>query len=708
MTLRIRYTEAAFERIRSLGEKDLIKFISDLPERTVSPLLPPIDGFRKNSNRGLDVRKKTFAKFLLNGAGAASDKSQRAQGALVDIWKQWAREHISDKALLDAHFDKLDEYARSSENIGDQPQVFPPQLADDLFSALRDLSSANKCSREDVARFFQFSPFEETAEIKQAIEHTKLASQIEEEGEFAALPKRLKADEASIQQLQKKLADTQSQLTKAIAEQRELRKDISGLRPLLAEAGGLTELRTLQAKLSKNFERIEKETGQRRDADAAARKNVSQRLEKIERGEDAQKLANVIQDLADRLAVVERSQEVQKLASAIREVEDSAAKFTAAIEARLAEVKSESDTHLTAMEEQLKSLPSDLNVKLEALSNELQELGQKASTTVFGTGPAQSSNQLVLQKLARPPDAALTTLASQQSICASLSKSLQGLGLKKTSSEALSEEIVAACLSRQPVSFRGAMALSVARACAATLAAESSFRVSVPLGLGDPELLSKTFRSVRMGDFSGIAAIVVEGGNRASFDISAGPIADVVRGDHWSRATGSILVFCALANGLGALPVEPEHFELGPVLDMNCLEWKRRLRTETREQVWGRLGKGVWKTLEAQSNQQAVDADEALAMLKKVSPPPNGEIENNVFCAFRALAMLRKSAERSLLQSIAFGWIAPYWQALGVSHDVADGELDSGNVDNPQHPDERLARLLKSGAFEAGDADIRQ
>ncbi len=704
MTLSIRYTAGAFKRIHSLGEKDLIRFISDLPERTISPLLPRVDGFRKNSNLGLDIRKKTLAKVLLNGADATSDKSQRAQGALVDIWKQWGRERIKDKGLLDAHFDKLDEYAKSGENRGDHPQTFPPQIANDLFSALSDLSSANKCSREDIARFFQFSPFDGTAEIDEAIEKAKPFAKIEEEGELAALPKRLKADEATIQQLQQKLTDAQSQLAKVITEQRELRKDISSLRPLLVEGGGSSDLRSGLDKLSKSIERIEQEWGQRREVDATARKNIVQRLEKMERGEETQKLASTIREMADRLAAAERSQELPKLASAVKEVEVTVAKLNAATEARIGEVKSESDGRLAIIDGQLKSLSTALSEQLGTLSDQLQAVAQNSPVTIPGTGFSES-HQLDIQKLTLPVDAALTTLASQEIICASLAKSLQGLGLKKTSSEALSEEIIAACVSRQPVFFRGAMAVNAARTCASTLASESSYRVSVPLGLCDPEILNRTFKFARISDFSGVSAIVVEGVNRASFDIAAAPIIDIVRGDHWARTTGSTLVFCALAGGVGALPVEPQHIELGPVLDTNCLDWKRKPRTEIREHVWGRLGKGVWKSLEAQSNQQTVDVEEALVVLRKVSPPPTSEIENNVVCALRALAMLRKSTERSLLQSIAFGWIAPYWQALGVSYDVADGELDGGKVDNPQHPDERLARFLKSGAFAAGDTD---
>ena len=259
-------------------------------------------------------------------------------------------------------------------------------------------------------------------------------------------------------------------------------------------------------------------------------------------------------------------------------------------------------------------------------------------------------------------------LASVTDAAEILAGNLETVGLRKSAAQALAEEISAAALAAQAVFLKGALATEVARLCARTLGGRNGLRVSMPVGLSDGDGLGVVMRREVDGSGESVAAVAIEGINRSALDVFADALSDIAAGDREfiGGVHGPALVFASVTEGPASLAVDPRYLELGPIFDLDA---------------------------------KNVESDEALRLLRKFAPRKNPRIERVVALAITALESLgRRQRLPSPLQSLAFGWLVPFWATLGLSKEDVDTELDGGKCDSAT-PDPRLTSILAGIEF---------
>lgn len=289
---------------------------------------------------------------------------------------------------------------------------------------------------------------------------------------------------------------------------------------------------------------------------------------------------------------------------------------------------------------------------------------------------------------------------------AALAANLEAIGLKKTAAQILAEEICAAALVGQVVFLKGGRATEAARVSARTLGGRHSLRVSMPIGLLDREQLASAIGEALAGEGDAVGALAVEGVNRSGLDVFADALSDMVVGDHAARGTPltPTFVLAGITQGAASLPIEPRYLELGPIFDLDHLDW--RLRVPARaEPIIGTFSLSVLGSIRHSLGAKPVDPDEPLRLVRRFASARNPRIESVIVAAYTALASTeRRQKSASPLQSLAFGWLAPFWAALGVTREDAYSELDGGKCDSAT-PDPRLTSFLKGADLTPGKAE---
>ena len=152
-------SEAVIDRIRAVGEKAFVAFldeVSDAGTQALSDTLPPVPGFRKNSQAGIRQRKGALFREFVANRNPTSKNRMKADRAFYGFWRLWAIEHLGDPDGVEALIDAV-EAADKEEALASKSG----EAALALFVRLKQLSIENKCSRESIDRFFQFGPFDE-------------------------------------------------------------------------------------------------------------------------------------------------------------------------------------------------------------------------------------------------------------------------------------------------------------------------------------------------------------------------------------------------------------------------------------------------------------------------------------------------------------------------------------------------------------------
>jgi len=305
------------------------------------------------------------------------------------------------------------------------------------------------------------------------------------------------------------------------------------------------------------------------------------------------------------------------------------------------------------------------------------------------------------------PDAAVEPLIDAGKLVAALAVSLQSPGLKKSAAVLLAEEVAAAILAGQAVTFKGALAHVVATQCAETVSSGHAWNISIPIGLTDGRSLSVALHSLSSKSTSTVPSIVVEGLNRSALDCVKDALLAYAT-DHVASHKVPIICFISLVSGIASLPVEPEYLELGPVFDLDYLDW-RLAPVAGVLGVSGSVMPNVMTQLRATLTQGAADElEEVLRILRKFVPKRNPRIERGVAASYAALKSTRRGrTDASPMQSLAYGWFVPLWVALGLSKEDADSELDGGRCD-ASDIDPRVAAMLSHEPFGSGQTESGQ
>ena len=698
MKERVRPAPEAIERVRQFGEKKILQFLDEVSlgtARNLVEFLPPVHGFRPQSEAGIKQQKIALSKRLSNKAGGADPD----HFALYVMWRAWAWEQLGDPDATDYLLDDLEKSLGQPRSQEDQGSENDRSAAIAFVTGLKVLSLKNKCSREKLDRLLEFSPLAIDDAIHKITASCKSEAEIERDATITDLPNRLCEVEQEIQSIKDRVAALVSELkaatTKLTALEQRSETQNQALRPLADAVDRLHRSIASSVEAIKQSDEARNRLGKRFEELEAQVRSGSTRQETIER----------------RLDTATRSLDegVRELKSALDPIQHKLAGIAPvggdAIEAVVTELAALSAKVMALSQEPAQDDLDSLCQRIAALEARPLNHHKGAPPDISNERPAGRVG-LSISVLPGASEGA-KAWTDVDSIVAGLAACLQTVGLKKSASALLAEEIAAAILTSQVVILKGALAGLVARKCADTLSRGLAWSVSVPIGLIDGSALSGALQSLGMESAANVSSVVIDGINRSALDATKDVLLEYAV-DHFASGRPPMFCFATLASGVASLPVEPEYLELGPVLDLDYLDW--RISPDASASSAGGvmaldIAKSLWHRL-AQGS--AEDIDEVLRVLRKFIRKRNPRIERAIAAAYAALRNIRSSrADASPMQSLAYGWLVPLWVAAEVSREDVDSELDGGRCDATS-ADTRIAAMLggeRFGSERAEDAE---
>lgn len=643
------------ERLRKVGEKAFLNFLNDIPPETARALaksLPPVKGFRQGSSQELIHQKRSLATKFMAREGMPSADKTRSDSALYSFWRAWGQDHLGVPMELNDLLNEI-EILLDQEGGPGTPEVL--ESIDRLFLMLKDASEDNRCSRENIERFFLFGPFEGSASISAAIASSKSAREVDRDRAIHGLPDRLHRDEEILRSLDDRLNALGVELATLTAGLEQLRHASAPAR-LNASDEIADRVRELAAELSKVNERTDELVSSITAMETNRRHIV-----------DQQELVPLVEGLERLIAESNRNERRHLETGSVFE----------ALSRRLDE--------------------------LETLFLQIPQAGADRTTTVD-----PKSTGLVLEPVIQPyavpsvstffleridfPTAATQIIAEPIGPpTAFLERNLLALGLKKSSAERLATEILAAIAARCVVHFKGAFATLAARACATALSGNQSFRVAVPVGVLHASELGRTIASATASTSDQPSAIVLEGLNNVPVEAIADTLYDFSTGS----SDTEMLLFSSLGDGPSALPYCTHLLDLGPIFDLDVLEW-RLAPPAAATMVLCQVPREVLRPVVDPSG----DLEDFLNLLR-MHGRRNPRRERRAVSHYKHLVAM-SSEDRSALTSAAYGWLLPLWGIVGVPIGDIDHSLNGTNFDSSA-PDDRLLRILDGFKMESAD-----
>jgi hypothetical protein len=677
-------------RLQELGESEIDRFIGEISDlRDLIQFLPTVPGFRKQSKAGIEKQRKELARRLCSRSvgKAAQDRDYRA---FFSIWRAWVLEKMGERKATGAAIDAIQEALDAPDSENKENEIAKAVAA--LFRLLGDRSADGKCARENIERAIQFSLFNETLDLRASIGGARTATEIERAAEFEELPKRLRQDENEISSIKLKLQEVATKVDR-------LGSASDGWS--VQRASMLTSLSELRASLEKRIEGMETRVGRSTPPPNEPARHAMDAVKSL--GLLVDDISAKVSGLSTSVANIGPEQErrinsridelLETFSEAGRQRIDQLANQLSSLQER---VNKEIETKLTngidqSVLSRLDEIEEALTAKEEALIAKTQAVEPPLDASLSRANGRPEQLRFRIEAITRGKKVASTSAASFSEIAAVLALGMQELGLKASAAKLFAEDACAASLIGQAVFFKGAYSTEVARLCARTLCSGSAYRVSMPIGIQSGD----DFRSALEGDIRVddelVVALVVEGVNLAAFEIVKDVLADLVNGAY--DQAGQTLLFATVSQGVASLPIEPSYIELGPIIDLDCLEWRSR-RPVQSEGKHVALSVPTMRSVRAGLIGKSIDTGEAHALVRSFVSRRNPRVEHTVLSAYAALAGCRQAKDiPTALQSLVFGWLVPYWNAHHVSKSDVDSAVDGGKCDSVT-ADPRIVTLL--------------
>jgi hypothetical protein len=703
-------SQDAKARIQALGQKALLAFFEEVSTSAMQQVargLPSIDGFRKTSQAGIAKQKETLARKL--SRPGANDRDYHG---LYLIWRSWIAEKLPNAELVHELIDDVEDAADEVDSPDVRTTVIEKNV-DALLGKLRDESQHNNCTREQIERLFTFSPFPETVAARGLIAGAKTAMEVGRDTQLDELPKRLRHDEDEIRSIKAELKTlSASHYTLAVSVEPVVGK-LPALESVVAEAKALAESarNTIQEQAARATNPESTQPSEKSDdalvaveARVAALASQSDELTR-ELGKLSSTVSGVrdLREAIDRLDAVQKNSQDHSRNNARHTEELSAAiqKITGEFSA-LKEDRQLAD-RLAALGERLGALEERTNV---ATPNLAVPTGTKEIETYQSGRVLDLRAGLNWEALQRASGKTFTPIRSHSDIANAFAKVVQLLGLRKTTGQIFAEECAAAVVSRQAIFLKGAFAARVARGLARAIGGAGSGRLAVPIGLQDGEELRFCIGAALGRHTESVGALAVEGINRTALDVTKEVLADCidVPSNAMDGLAGRVAIFATITSGIASLPIEPSYFELGPVFDLDYLDWRTNPSGD-QETAATNLPIDVYRAIQEQLGTGEANTEEALRLARLFQQRKNPAVERIIARAYRALHIVRSDQKVvTPLQSLAYGWLLPYWRSLGFSKEQIDSELDGGKC-NGSAVDQRLAAMLRAEFADNGQAD---
>lgn len=671
MTDRLTPSPEAKARVQQRSQKELLAFFAEVPApamRPLEPYLPRVDGFRRGSPTGIVKQKETLARRL--GRPTANENDYNA---LYMVWRAWIDETQHNAPLIQSLIEELEEAAEKADGP-DARRLVIEQHTDSLLQKLKEESEQNRSTREDIERLYTFSPLPETAAARGIIDAAKLAADVERDAAYRNLPTRLEKDEHEIQSIKSDIKVLTDRVTAIANECAKAVRELPGLRDSIRQA---------QISASAARALVEKANKPKRDIDESGSAAAEALIKSFSKDLDA--LRASVGTLAANL------DPIKQLPKATRTLADTQAKF--------AEEQKQYATRIDQVVETFSQMRRDVDALLEQrmqldriapLAEQIADLARRVDGLSVSTQPSHESKDFAvhpasmsgaLRWLSLPTIGNPAVISSCAGLATAFSDALLFLGLRKSSAQLLAEECAAAIAARQVIFLQGAFASRVAQALAAATGGAASARLAMPIGILDGEQLRLAIEQAFASLGDSVGGLAIEGINHVPFDLLREIITDCVGPSVPLNAPyRRIAVFATLSRGVASLSIEPEVIELGPIFDLDYLDWRTSaspvppprptfLPAKTDQEIFGQL------------THVSVNMDEAVHLAQALSPKRNPAVERTVMRAYQALHLTRSEQTTvTQLHSLFYGWLLPYWRALGLSREQVDSEFDGGKV----------------------------
>ena len=663
--LGFRYAAQAIDRVRQKNPEFTREFINSVSQKEVAravKILPNPPGFRPNSVQGVRRKVHLLTNRLAGNKPRGIKNTQRDYNALGYVWMVWGTEHLGDASVINEYIQRRQELGQDEVNDDEKNMEDEESIALELFEKLRDLSHLDKCTREDIKKFFDFSPFVDTQRLQEVIESSKSSEDVKYGRSIAELPGRVEKAESDISELHGNL-DTLSKnkeviegkLTDLDAKIENLEHAVSRGNKIVSRA--LSSLKSVQADMASNQDRVVELSEFQEKQEEYLAKTVG-------------KLQRDLTELQDLIKPLFNSSET--------------------LENTVSSLRLELD--------QMRELVSKFQLIVNPVSD---SKNPSEDVTKPGAGEASASYSILLERIkngnhTEKPE----TLHQIDDIVAAVAKNLESLNVFKSSAEALARECVASLAAGQIPYFSGINGKGIAKACAMALAAHESYVLTVPVGVLSPYEFCRKLSSLATNDSEFIGCVIIDGINRSALDTFGECLIEQVNrrrfGDRTSRP---MLIMATLTDGPASLAPSLTHVSLGPVFYTDSLEWHSRSNSES-QMSYCRTLLETWQQICSQVERTVPDTEEALQILSDFVPVANPLLKGTVITGLRSLSALHaNSSGPTELQSLVFGWLAPICIIAGANLEAVDQHFNNGLVDGSA-PDKRIRNLLLSGTFD--------
>ena len=526
-TGRFNYTTSAIDRIRQMERTSIVGFLDQVSWKgklRAFKALPTPKGFRPGRQVTVDRQIRLLANRLTEDPTRTLKNVHRDFDSLGLAWVLWGTEHLGAGEAINDCINPS-----SSQQTSEPPQVADQSDGDDpravsLLERLQQLSHSNQCTREDIQRFLQFSPFGETEHLRRIVETCKPSSEVVRDTKLSQLPDRIETAERDIRALGK-LVDTLSEKTESNTQ------EISSLH------GQVATLHTALAQDIETTSHFSDRLGEMRTEIAA---NRQQSAERADRQDD------LVQELA---ASTEKLRlDVAAIADQIGPLSNRTSEEGEAIKTISAELG------------QLRHVVAEVRRVVNTIST------SKPAVEVDANLSAHQPTARPVLALERVPQ--ISGTPTQPGVVdeyiEAVRTNLESLGVKRSSAEPLALECIAALLVGQIPYFSGVHGGRVAEACATALAAQDTLALTVPVGLIAPNELRQHLNSLLRGEGQHLSCLILDGINRSAFDAFGDSLVDFTSrrrsGDSSSRA---LVTMATVTDGPASLPISLHHLSLG-------------------------------------------------------------------------------------------------------------------------------------------------
>ena len=555
-----------------------------------------------------------------------------------------------------------------------------------FFKSLRRKSEQSRSTRESIERLYTFSPLPETTAARGTIAAAKLAADVERDATYRNLPTRLDQDEREIQSIRAELKVLNDRVAVIADEFAKVVCDLPGLRDAVREARSSADA----ARAAANGQANEPTHGHDESGRAAAEVRVKALADDLGAWRDS------VGELVSNLD--------QRLTEAARKLGDR--------QAQSAAEQKQNASRIDQVAAALEQMRSDLDALLEdrtqadriaPLVEQIAELARRVDATAAQPQPSYQTKETdrraasaigALQWVSLPKAGNAAEISSHAGLGSTFADALLPLGMRKSGAQLLAEECAAAIVARQAIFLQGAFASRVAQALAAATSGAAGARLAIPIGILDSGqfrlAIEEAFASLK----DGVGALAIDGINHVPFDLTRETISDCVSPAAPPDAPyRRIAVFATLSRGVASLPIEPEILELGPVFDLDYLDWRTNPALAPTPQA-SFLPAKTDQAIFAQLASANANAEEAVHLAQALAHKRNPALERTIVRAYQALQLTRSDQKTvTPLHSLCYGWLLPYWRALGLSREQVDAEFDGGKVHGAA-PDGRLAAMF--------------